>query len=293
MLILPAYAKLNLALDVVARREDGMHDIDSVIVRIDWHDVVGVSVQPADEVEVELRVTGAASAGVPVDGSNLAARAARALLELGGGRHRAQLWLDKRVPHAAGMGGGSADAATTLVATATLLRRHGVDIAHGDLQRIALELGSDVPVALADCAQRVRGRGELLTPVSVAPLHVAVAVAGRSSTAAAFAALAPDEMSDGRRVAELVNQLGAPAEHSGMFGSALEPAARRAAEGLAAAMEQVRALSPRHEWHMTGSGGALFAVVSDRATAEALAAAAGRAGFIARACRTVFSHPSP
>src|ERR1700686_1350847 len=80
MLILPAYAKLNLALEVVARRADGMHDIDSIVVRIDWHDLVGVALLPTQE-RVRLVVTGPGAAGVPTDERNLAVRAAAALLE--------------------------------------------------------------------------------------------------------------------------------------------------------------------------------------------------------------------
>src|SRR5205807_5308934 len=81
MLILPAHAKLNLALAVIARRDDGFHDIDSVLVPIDWHDLVGVAVQPASDPRVELHVTGAAAAGVPQGEANLAARAAHRLIE--------------------------------------------------------------------------------------------------------------------------------------------------------------------------------------------------------------------
>src|ERR1700730_6492767 len=80
MLILPAYAKLNLALEVVAHRADGMHDIDSIVVRIDWHDLVGGALLPPRDA-LRLMVTGPAAAGVPTDQSNLAVRAAAALLE--------------------------------------------------------------------------------------------------------------------------------------------------------------------------------------------------------------------
>src|ERR1700737_2645353 len=80
MLILPAYAKLNLALEGVARRADGMHDIDSIVVRIDWHDLVGVTRLP-QRAGVSLVVTGSAAAGVPTDEGTLAVRAGAALLE--------------------------------------------------------------------------------------------------------------------------------------------------------------------------------------------------------------------
>src|SRR3981081_7572 len=95
MLILPAYAKLNLALEVVARRADGMHDIDSIVVRIDWHDLVGVTLLPR-RAGVRLVVTGSAAGGVPTDDRNLAVRAATALLDSRSVAAGAELWLEKR-----------------------------------------------------------------------------------------------------------------------------------------------------------------------------------------------------
>lgn len=289
MLILPAYAKLNLALDVIARRDDGMHDIDSLIVRVDWHDIVGVALHPAAETDVVLRVTGVASDGVPPGAENLAARAARALLEHAGARVRADVWLEKRLPHAAGLGGGSADAAATLRAVAHLLERRGTHVPPELMERSALALGSDVPVTLASGAHRVRGRGEVLSPVSLAPLHVVVVVAAASSTAATFAALAPGEMSDGSRVAALVERSSGSFDDTAPFGSALEPAACRASAALADALERVRARFREQRWHMTGSGGAVFTAVRDAAGAESLAAQARASGFTARACRTVLA----
>ena len=74
MLIVPAHAKVNLALDVVTRRPDGWHDIDSVLTPIDWHDLVGVWLRAAERTTVRLRVTGPASNGVPEGDANLAVR---------------------------------------------------------------------------------------------------------------------------------------------------------------------------------------------------------------------------
>src|SRR5205823_6143781 len=79
MLITPAYAKLNLALAVVARREDGWHDIDSVLAPIDWHDLIGVEIGAAEAVAVSLRLSGPAASGVPAGSDNLSVRAAHAL----------------------------------------------------------------------------------------------------------------------------------------------------------------------------------------------------------------------
>ena len=109
--VVPAYAKLNLSLSVVGRRADGFHDIDSILVPIDWHDLVGVSISLATTATVALKVTGPAASGVPADDSNLTVRAARALVGIAGRPLDVRLWLDKAVPHGAGLGGGSGDAA--------------------------------------------------------------------------------------------------------------------------------------------------------------------------------------
>src|SRR5207247_1589324 len=111
-------AKLNLALAVVARREDGWHDIDSVLAPIDWHDLIGVELRAAPAVAVRLRLSGPAAAGVPAGEDNLAVRAAHALAAAARTPLDVSVWLDKRVPHGAGLGGGSADAAAVLAAGA-------------------------------------------------------------------------------------------------------------------------------------------------------------------------------
>lgn len=286
--IVPAYAKLNLSLTVVARRGDGWHDIDSVLVPIDWHDLVGLTLTMADAGGVTLAVGGPASEGVPGGDSNLTVRAARALQSLAGRPLGIRLWLSKTVPHGAGLGGGSADAAAVLRAGAEMLATQGIAIEPSRLAAAALQIGSDVPALLALHAQRVEGRGERLKPLSVPPLHVAVASTVPSVTADTYGALLPAEVSDnGRpaRLARLLERGEAPA--SDLMGSALEAAACRANPDLALAVERARAVVPGVRWHMTGSGGAVFALAPGRREAEALAAGMGAAGFRARACRTI------
>jgi 4-diphosphocytidyl-2-C-methyl-D-erythritol kinase len=195
MLVVPAYAKVNLALEVTGRRPDGWHDIASVIATIDWHDLVGIRLlcdaptPPAmSPAPAALHVSGAFAEGIPTGPDNLALRAATLLLEIAGPR-AARLRLDvnlvKQVPPAAGLGGGSADAAAVLRAGARLLATHGAPIADADLTGAAATLGSDVPAVLAGGTVFATGRGEHLRPLPTPALHLAVAVAGASSTAAA------------------------------------------------------------------------------------------------------------
>lgn len=286
VIVVPAAAKVNLALEVTGRRPDGYHDVATVIVPLDWHDLVGVRLRPGAG-EVRLRVSGPAAGGVPDGPENLVARAAATLLRLAGGGLDAEVWLDKRLPVAAGVGGGSADAAAVLRAGAALLRRAGLAPPEDAVAAAAAELGSDVPAALAGGAVLATGRGELLTRLPCPPLHLAVAVAGESSTAAAYAALLNGERrGDGRagRVAERLAAGRPPTSDD--CGSALEAAACRAAPLLGEQLCRLRARVGA-DWHLTGSGGAAFALAGSPQAAAELAAAALAAGFAARGCRTI------
>jgi 4-diphosphocytidyl-2-C-methyl-D-erythritol kinase len=286
--VVPAYAKLNLALEVVARRADGWHDIDSVLVPIDWHDLVGLSVDAADKANHELKVDGPAAVGVPGGEGNLTLRAAGVLQELAGRPLAIRVWLSKNVPHGAGLGGGSADAAAVLRAGVAALAAMGRTVDPDHMAALALGIGSDVPALLSLSAHRVRGRGDLLEPVRVPQLHLAIASTTPSSTADTYAAVAPDEIREDGRSARLARMLDADdALDTTLLGSALETAACRANPALAEALQRARRVVDGVEWWLTGSGGAVFSVTPDHATAEALAIAMRAAGYTARACRTV------
>jgi 4-diphosphocytidyl-2-C-methyl-D-erythritol kinase len=282
MIYTPAYAKLNLALSVVGRRPDGRHELRSVVVRLDWHDLVGVGLVAGEGGVLGLAVSGPASGDVP-EADNLVLRAARAALD----RHpgpSVRLTLEKRLPVAAGLGGGSADAAAVL----RLLGGGGPAGPDPDLIGIADGLGSDVPACLVGGGLLVGGAGEQLERLPHRPLHVAVAVAGRSGTGATFAALTPAEWRGPERpeaLARLLRAGGAP--DPDLCGSDLEPAAGRAHPQLAAGINRLRSGMPGTRWHLTGSGGALFALAASEAEASSTAAAARVLGFPARACRSV------
>jgi len=297
MLVVPAYAKVNLALEVSGRRPDGWHDVATVITTIDWHDLVGVAAATTPPGKVALRVTGPLAEGVPTDQANLAARAAILLLRLAGGPPLGlDLWLHKNVPSAAGMGGGSADAAAVLRAGQAILARRGIIVAPADLATAAADLGSDVPALLTGGTLLARGRGELLSPLPAPDggLQLAIALAAASTTAAAYHALRDSERLPTGRAARLADALRhrAPFDPS-LLGSALEAPARRAAPGLGEALDRLRALTPADTWHLTGSGGAAFALATNPTHAAALADKAAAAGFAARACRTVAPRLGP
>jgi 4-diphosphocytidyl-2-C-methyl-D-erythritol kinase len=311
MLVVPAYAKVNLSLEVTGRRPTGWHDIASVICTIDWHDLVGVEICTGSSPggiedaagsgggadRVRLRVAGPLAESVPTGPDNLAARAAALLLQMAGADAygtSVTVWLDKRVPAAAGLGGGSADAAAVLRAGAALLATAGRAIPPAALAEAATELGSDVLAVLAGGALLATGRGEVLAPLTAPTLHLAIAVAGPSATAAAYAALRDDErIPTGRATALAAALPGGARLDQALLGSALERAACRAAPGLGDALARLRAVTPATRWHLTGSGGAAFALAGTAQEAKALAAQAQAAGFPARACRTVLARLGP
>ena len=289
MIFIPAYAKLNLALSVVGRLPDGRHELRSVVVRLDWHDLVGaefVRVEVAEEApEIGVTVSGPAAVEVPVE-DNLVLRAARAARAAVSARPAGavRLCLEKRLPAAAGLGGGSADAAAVL----RLLGGDRISAWDPGMLRLADTLGSDVPACLAGGSLLVGGAGERLEPILHPPLDLTVAVAGRSGTAATFAALTPDEWRGPGRPEALAGLLarGRPVAPE-LLGSDLEAAACRAHPELAAGLHRLRDALPATAWYLTGSGGAVFALAAGRGEAEAVAARARDLGFTARACRTV------
>jgi 4-diphosphocytidyl-2-C-methyl-D-erythritol kinase len=161
---LPAPAKLNLFLHVVGRRADGYHLLQSVFVLIDW----------ADTLHVEQRADGALhrhDLGPALPADDLCLRAARVLQQASGTPLGADIHILKRVPWGAGLGGGSSDAATVLLA---LNRLWGLNWPRARLLELGLTLGADVPFFIGGHNAFVQGIGEQLTPMRVPPARYAV-----------------------------------------------------------------------------------------------------------------------
>jgi 4-diphosphocytidyl-2-C-methyl-D-erythritol kinase len=158
-----AHAKINVFLRVLGRREDGYHELESLVLPISLAD--RITVRTADRLTVSVSGPEALTGAVPAGGLNLALVAALALGDAceGGG---ATIEIDKQIPVAAGLGGGSADAAAALSALNELW---GCDLDPATLTEIGARVGSDVPALLAGEPVLMHGRGELLAPASVAP----------------------------------------------------------------------------------------------------------------------------
>lgn len=161
--VVSAPAKVNLALRVGGKRDDGFHPLDTVFEALDLFDDVEATV--AEELSMEIEGIGS---DLPTDDSNLVMKAARLLQEFTGTSFGAHMKVTKRIPVAGGMAGGSADAAATLVALNALWE---LNLTKEQLSKLGARLGSDVPFALVGSVARGTSRGEALEAVKPGALH--------------------------------------------------------------------------------------------------------------------------
>jgi 4-diphosphocytidyl-2-C-methyl-D-erythritol kinase len=270
-LCVPAPAKINLFLHVTGRRADGYHLLETLLVAIDVGDTITLT-RRADGAIVRINEV----AGVPA-ASDLAVRAAAALKKATGCSFGVDLAVTKRIPMGGGMGGGSSDAASVLLA---LNRLWETKLPQEALMRMGLALGADVPFFLQGEPALARGIGEALTPLSLPPLWIVVLVPPVSvATATIFAAPELTRNSPSAKIDVFSEGYGR---------NDLERVASARFPEIAAALEYLGKHSPSAR--MTGSGSAVFApFVSE---AEARAAVDGRPtamhGFVAR---TLAQHP--
>lgn len=160
MLTVKAFAKINLALDVLYKRPDGYHEVAMVMQAVSLADTITLTSYPGD-IMLNVNIT-----GLPGDASNLAYRAAALLKEYAGTQQGVFITLDKRIPLAAGLAGGSADAAAVLNGLNNLW---GLNLSLDELSKLAAKLGSDVPFCLYNGTMLATGRGEFLTPLPPLP----------------------------------------------------------------------------------------------------------------------------
>lgn len=263
-----AYAKINLALHVRGRRDDGYHELESVFVFAEDGDVL--TAEASGDGRIELLIDGPFAGRLDAGADNLVMRAALALRSHGAIGQGATIRLTKNLPVASGIGGGSADAAATLRVLTALW---GIDIDEVTLAAIALGLGSDVPACLASVSQFVRGRGEDIGRHNVPGLagmpmllvNPLVAV----STAQVFGGW--DRIDRGALDASRLNELIAQGRND------LERSAMQVAPIIGELLETLRAQPGTSLVRMSGSGATCFALFEDMAARDAAAAAIGTA----------------
>lgn len=263
MIAFPAPAKLNLMLRVTGRRADGYHLLQTVFRFIDRCDLV----------RLRLRADGVIARTRPLPGvseaDDLALRAARALKDASGTRLGADIEVDKRLPMGGGLGGGSSDAATVLLALNQLWQ---AGLPRKRLQELALPLGADVPVFVFGRNAVAEGVGELLSPLLLPPAWYVVLVPPVAvSTAAVFRD--PELKRDSEKVK--IQSFSVPS------GNDLEPPVCRAHPEVERHLAWLRTVAPAQ---MTGSGACVFAAFPDELSARAAfeRRPRGMEGFVAR-----------
>lgn len=260
---LRACAKINLSLEALGRLPDGYHQIVSVMQTIDLHDVV--LLRSADELTFECDDPQLAGPG------NLAWRAGVLLSDYAGIKAGAKIQLRKGIPVAAGLGGGSSDAAAVLKGLNELWGlRLGVD----ELAGLGSRLGLDIPFFLYGGTALAEGRGERITSLrSLVPLTMVLMrppLFLPNKTAALYASLSPADYSDGKRtyaLAEWIRQ-GRKVEATQLV-NVFERVARQKHPVVAECLERMKKAGAE-QVHLTGSGPTLFTLVQDDSTAREL-----------------------
>ncbi len=267
-MIWPAPAKVNLFLHIVGRRPDGYHLLQTAFQFLDYADELRFRVTDDGRVQ---RAHEPVHIGAPTD---LTVRAARLLQQTTGCTRGVEIALTKRIPIGAGLGGGSSDAATTLLA---LNRLWGTGLSVERLATLGLQLGADVPVFVHGQAAWAEGVGEVLTPVELPEARYVVVVPPvQVSTAEVFAEFARERRLTPYTSARTIRDL-----HAGRCGNDLEPLVRRRYPQVEQAFQY---LAPHGRPRLTGSGGCVFLEVESEALGQRVLATlpATFTGFVAR-----------
>lgn len=270
-----APAKINLGLHVLRKRDDGFHDIETVFYRIDWSDTV--TVEPASDIGMTC-----SDPTLPVDERNLCMQAARALKEAAGVEEGVRIHLEKEVPYGAGLGGGSSDAAATLMLLADMWldadRAGSMPRAevYALLHEVGADIGSDVPFFLEDArAAYATGRGEKLTPLAATdenrgfelPYSIVVVVPPvEVSTPEAYRSVTPDDQHR-PHLPDVVGSLDVARWRRALVNDFEQPMVKAFPE-----IEEVRALleeAGAAYISLTGSGSAMYGVFEENETATA------------------------
>ncbi|MBF0173117.1 MAG: 4-(cytidine 5'-diphospho)-2-C-methyl-D-erythritol kinase [Magnetococcales bacterium] len=263
-----APAKVNLDLKVMGRREDGYHLIESGMTFFPWFDRLEVSCRPDGEIFLECQ-----PAVTAAQEDNLVYRAAMQLKRGAGVESGARIRLFKSIPHGAGLGGGSSDAAVILLA---LNRMWGVNRSLAQLCDLGVQLGADIPFFLGGGSARVAGIGEKITRCPDTPeLELVVVHPGVTLATATVYRGVTAEMIAGRVRLEASSERVPEGGYPLIFENDLEPVARGLTPVIASVADQLR------RWGavttlMSGSGSAVFGVFAEEETARRAGAAISR-----------------
>ena len=261
-----AYAKINIGLDVLRRREDGYHELKMIMQTVDICDDLLFEKMPQTGIVIRTD-----HEELPVDGNNLIYKAADLLFREKGITEGVQITLTKRIPIAAGMAGGSSDAAATM---------HGVNELFGmgysiqELQELGVKLGADIPYCLVGGTMLSEGIGEILTPLPAPPdCFLVVAKPDINvSTAFVYGNLHADRLTYHPDIDGMVRalQTGNLRGITDRLGNVLETVTIKEYPIIEEIKELMRSMGAENAL-MSGSGPSVFGIYTDRKTAEAAA----------------------
>ena len=259
-----AHAKLNLTLEVLGKRDDGYHEVASIMQTLDLADTL--TIQPADSLSLTCSLP-------ELDGpGNLALKAAQLLRSETGVNDGANIHIEKRIPIAAGLGGGSANAAATL---AGLNRLWGLELSNDQLRRIGAKIGSDVPFLIEGGTATAIGRGERVRHLPTPDLPwIVVAIHDANlpdKTAAMYRALTPDNFTRGALTFKLEARI---LHHGGdvppqLLFNTFDTVAREVIPNVDRCWNDMYAAGAR-EIHVCGSGPAIYAAIERREIATTI-----------------------
>ena len=270
----PAPAKLNLFLHITGRRADGYHLLQSVFMLLDWCDTLHFELRPHGKLSREDLTT-------PLPDDDLVLKAARALQTATGTALGAHISIAKSIPAQAGMGGGSSDAATTLLA---LNRLWKLNLSKQQLAETGLKLGADVPFFIHGSHAWVEGIGDQITPIDVPKAHfLVVKPASGLSTQAIFSDSALKRDSPNAIIS------GFAADPFGFGRNDLQAVAQKLCPDVSTALNWLgkQGLQPR----MTGSGSAVFALVSEDEASKFVEFQDVPKGATVKLCSNLAEHP--
>ena len=270
MLRLLAPAKVNLTFEVLGRRADGYHEVRTIL------QVISLADELTFEASSDLSLTVEPEGAAPVEG-NLVLGAARLLQREAGVPAGAAIHLTKHIPAAGGLGGGSSDAATTLLG---LRRLWSLDLDAGALREIAARLGSDVPFFVSGGTALGEGRGERLTPLPPVAGEAVLAMPDASEpedkTARMYALLTPEHYTYGSATAEAEQRLRSGEPLGASVVNAFDAVAAQAYPFYAALREAFESAGLRPA--LCGAGPSMFALAGEREASDLAEHVAARAG---------------
>lgn len=279
-----SFAKVNLFLDILRLRDDGYHDLCMVNAKISLHDMVICKLADTNNVTLTSTIN-----DIPLHEANTAYKAAVRFMDAAGIHQGIAIHLEKNIPHGAGLGGGSSNAAVVLQALNEL---HGNPLSHQQLCEIGVGIGADVPFFLYDRACQISGIGEHITelqynPSSTAQLYV-VLVSPPVPVATGKAYKLWDEAvhqnhMDAAPMVERIQRLHFHELHNHIFNS-FEPVIYNAFPQINQVYQDFCEVCPTSPL-LSGSGSNLFALLQDEMEAERVMAVLCKRGYTAQICR--------